>query len=232
MTIDEVGTQEVVRRDAGRAVKVGTLERRTLRRLVRAGLVDVRDVSVRPEGGAPRTGGRENFYYLSPKRNYAAAVQGALQVEVEDEAKARAAYKRCQIPGRAEHAVLRNDYLIRLLQDAERINAKAGVEVARVPLEEMWGESCPDFPLLGARILTDPAGEPLPDKGFRRYEWIAPDGRFVVEWEASERQWASPCSYDIELERWTRTGAKGKGVLKKIEARAGWMRREYDGRVR
>jgi hypothetical protein len=210
-----------------------------MRRLIGNRLALERDVRARHRGTQGRgsrsgAGVREKFVYLSKGAGGDWILLGAFQAGVEDEAKAKANWKLHQQPARAEHALFRNDYYLRLLEAAAHINAREGREVVRVPVQDLWGESRPAYPLRGARIESPP----VPDGAFQprpRYERVIPDGRFSVEWLERE---VGFCEYDVEVETASRTGdsprARGgvsKGAIPKIEARAGWMLRVLDARL-
>jgi hypothetical protein len=208
-----------------------------MRRLIDNRVALERDVRARHRAGAQGNSvarGREKFVYLSKGAGGDWILLGAVEAGVEDEVRAKANWKLHQQPARAEHALFRNDYYLRLLEAAGRINAREGREVVRVPVGDLWGESHPAYPLRGARIELPP----VPDGAFRprpRYERVIPDGRFVVEWLEWDVEW---CEYDVEAETASRTGGYprgrggvSKGAIPKIEARAGWMLRVLDARL-
>ncbi len=212
-----------------------TFARRVARRLVSAGLVEARDVRARHRGGRVH-GPSERWMTLSSLRAGRAIVLGAEHAGVEDEAQARASWRRLQQPARAEHALMRNDYFLLLTDASRRVNETVGCDAVRVPVEECWGESCPDFPLVGApRPAVDAAGKKLAadQRKFARpsYEWLVPDGRFLIEWP---ERGVPECLYDLEVETASRTGhgRRKKGAVPKIEARAGWQLRLFGERER
>lgn len=201
---------------------------RVAKRLIGSKLVLARDVRARHRGDTQRGAG-ERWYYLSD-RAAGRAIQVAAEAAGDERTKdrIRKAHEQLKQPGHAEHALARNDYLLALLDDAERICARAGEEVVRVPLEELWGESCPDYPLRGQKIEWDAAGESVPKeqlaKWSPRYELITPDGRFVVEWPDPLLDLS--CAFDVEVEMAARIGMTGrKGTVQKIEARSRWWLR-------
>lgn len=201
---------------------------RVAKRLIGAKLVLARDVRARHRGDTQRGSG-ERWYYLSD-RAAGRAIQVAAEAAGDERTKdrIRKAHEQLKQPGHAEHALARNDYLLALLDDAERICMRAGEEVVRVPVEELWGESCPDYPLRGQRIEWDAAGESVPKeqlaKWSPRYELITPDGRFVVEWPDPLLDLS--CAFDVEVEMAARIGTTGrKGTVQKIEARSRWWLR-------
>lgn len=192
-----------------------TPERRALTRLTESGLTRRVDVAVKQRGG--RQGPREHLYFLTDARKGEAVVAAGELCGVGDPSKAKSDYGRGGLKGR--HAKLRNDLLIRLIYDAAAARARG--ENVEVPLDECWAESCPDFPILGAKITHDEAGRRLDD--FQRnkagYEELVPDGRFRVEWGGGVS-----CTFDVELELGTRLEV----VADKVDARAGAWLRHYE----
>lgn len=201
---------------------------RVAKRLIASKLVLARDVRARHRGGTQRGSG-ERWYYLSD-RAAGRAIQVAAEAAGDERTKdrIRKAHEQLKQPGHAEHALARNDYLLSLLDDAERICERAGNEVVRVPREELWGESCPEYPLYGKRIQQDAAGEKVPAehlaKWSPRYELVTPDGRFMVEWPDPLLDLS--CAFDVEVEMAARIGTTGrKGTIQKIESRSRWWLR-------
>lgn len=204
----------------GKDPKVSTRTRRALNRLVDSKVALVTDVRSKHRG--KEQGHRENYYYIDKARGGQALLMGAFVAGVEDERVAKSNWKLHQLPARAEHANVRTDYLILLMQDALSENKRRGVPWVSVPLDEAYGESHPDFPLFGVRKETDPDGSPTGQKGAKPIERIIPDARFIADWNGVGQQ-----KYDLEVELWTRTRA----VAQKLDKRAAWMQRLYDQRV-
>ncbi|MDP9438381.1 MAG: hypothetical protein M3P49_06525 [Actinomycetota bacterium] len=155
----------------------------------------------------------EDFAYLSPAEGGRAAVWAGSLCGVEKARDAREGYRRHQLPGRPEHASWRTDLILLLLWEA----CAAGVAA---PLEEAFGESFPGYPYWIAKPALDKAGAPLPTrKNARAYHDPAiPDASMVLY----------DVRFDLEVERWTRTGAVGvrgkKGVVGKVERHAShWL---------
>ncbi len=204
---------------------------RALNRLVAAGVAKVADVRARYAGKKMR-GSRERWFYLNRDAGGEALLMGAFAAEVEDEKTAKTNWKFHQQPSRREHAHLRNEFFIRVVLDAEHENARRRQRFIEVPREEIFGESCPRYPLYGARINVDKAGVP---KQVRRggrpdYEEFIPDGRIEVGWRALLRGGYpdTVCAFDLEVEMRARTWK----VFEKISKRAGWIHRLVSERER
>jgi len=80
-----------------------------LKRLERAGLAGWSDLTL----GHSRLGGRPHRVYHLWRRGAVGVVAGGFLAGIEDEdaGRARRLYARCQVPSRAAHAWLRNEYL-------------------------------------------------------------------------------------------------------------------------
>lgn len=161
----------------------------------------------------------EDFVYLSPAYGSRAVVWAASLCGVEQADEARDGYKRHQLPRRPEHASWRTDLILLLLRAA----GDAGVEA---PVAEAFGESYPGYPYWIKKPLVDKAGEPLPERknGRSYYDPAIPDASVEIY----------GTRYDLEVERWIRTGyvetgrKKGKkGVVPKIERHAAYWLRLY-----
>ncbi len=190
------------------------VHRKALGRLKRDGLGRRVDVSLKQRGG--RRGNREFAHYLSDSRKGEAIGRGARACGIKSKKKAKTDYGRV-VPG--QHTRRRNDFFISLIVRARAINAEAGQTVVDVPVDGMWGESCPEFPLRGAKITRDEGGKLLTGFDLQRagYENIEPDGRFRVAWPGQGFSGADlTCTYDVETELWSRPAE----VMEKIDERA------------
>ncbi len=198
---------------------------RALNRLVGVGVAKVADVRPKYAGKKPR-GSREKWYYLD-KTGGDPLLMGAFAADVEDAKTARDNWKYHQQPSRREHAHLRNEVFILAILDAEWENIRKGWRFVEIDWEEIFGESCPEYPLYGARIATDKAGEPkqVRQGGRGNYEELIPDGRLEIGWRAKllgeDREPGTVCPFDFEVEMRART----KKVFEKINKRAGWIHR-------
>lgn len=183
-------------------------ERSAMNRLLASGLLRRIDVNEKQRGG--RRGNKELLYFLSNSRANEAIITAAQLCGVGNSKKAGSDYMRGGLKGR--HTKVRNDYMIRLILDAQ-------VSGASVPIDEVWGESCPDYPLLGAPIEHDAAGRELDEFEKRKtgYEEVLPDGRFSVCWEDLS------CVFDLELE----LNTEARVLAQKIDARAAALIRMY-----
>lgn len=205
-------------------------DHRALRRLVGAGVAKVADVRSRYAGKKSR-GSLEKWYYLD-RTGGEPLLMGAFAADVEDAKTARDNWKYHQQPSRREHAHLRNEVFILSVLDAEHENARRGWRFVEIDREEIYGESCPEYPLYGARINVDKAGAPKPARpgGRGDYEWFIPDGRMEVGWRAKlageDREPDLLCAFDFEVEMRART----KKVFEKIDKRAGWIHRLVSAR--
>lgn len=211
MTIEDFGRYAGISYDASW---------RTFSALQKSKLADVAEIKANrwvPLVPAPRRGGvraargrAKGLYHLSG----AGVAYGGFLVGVEAERRAKAGYKRCQVPARANHAKLRNAYLFRVLSESGRSSG-----LFEVPRESLAGESHVRFPLNGAEHAPD-----ANRKNARvRYEWFVPDGRFVLR-RSYERQ---ECEYYVEVELWTRT----EEIAAKIEKYCGrWLRLLHFGK--
>ncbi len=198
---------------------------RALNRLVDVGVAKVADV--RPKyAGKKLRGSREKWYYLD-KTGGDPLLMGAFAADVEDAKTARDNWKYHQQPSRREHAHLRNEVFILSILDAEWENAKKGWRFIEIDREEIFGESCPEYPIYGARIAVDKAGEPrqVRQGGRGDYEELIPDGRLEIGWRAKllseDREPDLVSAFDFEVEMRART----KKVFEKISKRAGWVHR-------
>jgi len=191
------------------------VHRKALGRLKRDGLARRVDVSLKLRGG--RRGPREFAHFLSDARKGEAIVRGARACGIKFKAKAKKDYGRVGLPG--HHTRRRNDFYLAMILRAREINAEAGKTVVDVPVDDVWGESCPDFPLRGAKITRDEGGKLLTGFELQKagYVDIEPDGRFLAEWPGQGFAGADlSCTYDVELELWTRRYA----VMGKMDERA------------
>ncbi len=195
--------------------------RKALGRLKRDGLARRADVSLKLTGG--RRGVREFAHFLSDGRKGESIVRGARNCGLKRKAKAKTDYGRVGLPG--NHTRVRNDVFIATILHAAAANERVGRAVVEVPLEDMWAESCPEFPLRGAKITTDEAGKKLTGHDLQRagYVQIHPDGRFRVRFPGFRIRYGGTveesdleCTMDVELEMGTRPDA----VLSKINERA------------
>jgi len=84
-----------------------------LKRLERAGLAGWSDLTL----GHSRLGGRPHRVYHLWRRGAVGVVAGGFLAGIEDADDARRSYGRCQVPSRAAHAWLRNEYLALLAAD-------------------------------------------------------------------------------------------------------------------
>jgi hypothetical protein len=110
---------------------------------------------------------------------------------------------------------------------SREINEQAGRMVVDVPVEDMWSESCPEFPLRGTKITTDEGGRRLTGYDLQKagYTAVEPDGRFRVVWPGQGFSGADiVCDYDIELELGTRPAP----VMEKVDERAAAYSRMLD----
>lgn len=179
-------------------------------------------------GGKPKT-----WFYLDKAGEHLQL--GAFAAGVEEDAVARSNWRLHQQPARAEHAYLRNEYFLRIKEDLEAENARRAtidpVEAAHtgqvvaplgtLDLDELYGESCPEYPLFSLKNPKAPA-PPARARGNKGYEWFIPDGRFTVHWPGIKA-----CAYDIEVEMRARVAR----IASKVEKRVGWLRRLYEDPV-
>ncbi len=161
-------------------------------------------------------GGRiEEFYYLEGE----GILWGAVGVGVVDAKGAQDAYKRHQLPRRAEHSAYRNDIFIRMLKDigkSRRLYEGNPSEVVVSKVEDFIGESWEQYPYAVARFVNKRGAEE-PRRG-RTWEWLYPDGHPRFVWEDKLE-----CAYDVEAEResWAPQGAN------KVDRYAAWWLRLY-----
>ncbi len=188
--------------------------RRPLNRLVLARMARRRDVVTETEkrGEGGRATRREHLYFLDDGRRGETLIAAARACGVKGAKRAKAAYGRGGLPGR--HTKVRNDFFVKLIEDALEANRRSGRTIIEVPLEEAWGQTCPDFPILGAKITADGAGRALTGFDLARagYEEIEPDMRFLIRLPET----GLSCFFDVELEMGIRT----KEVIHKVDARA------------
>ncbi len=88
----------------------------TLKRLERAGLAGWSDLTL----GRSCRGGRPHRVYHLWRRGAVGVVAGGFLAGIEDADDARRSYARCQVPSRAAHTWLRNEYLALLAVDCRR----------------------------------------------------------------------------------------------------------------
>ncbi len=203
--------------------------RRALGRLKRDGLARTADVSLKQSGG--RRGVREYAFYLSDSRKGEAIVRGARACGIKAKKKATECYGRVGLPG--NHARVRNDIYIAMILQAAAVNERVGRVAVEVPLDGMWAESCPEYPLRGEKITTDEAGKKLTGFELQKagYVQIYPDGRFRARFPNNRMHYHGKvelhdldCVYDVELE----TGTRSKAVMEKIDERAACYLRMLD----
>lgn len=198
--------------------------RRPLNRLVAARMARRRDVVTekRGEGGALTS--REHLYFLDDGRKGETLVAAARACGVKGAKKVKTAYGRGGLPG--PHTKVRNDFFVKLIEDAREANRRSGRTIVEVPLDEAWGQTCPAFPIHGAKITTDEAGRTLSGFDLARagYEEIEPDMRFMTLWP----EMGFSCPFDVELEMGIRT----REVIHKIDARAAANARMFSDRER
>ncbi len=87
-----------------------------LKRLERAGLAGWSDLTL----GRSYHGGRPHRVYHLWRRGAAGVIAGGFLAGIEDGQEARRSYARCQVPSRAAHAWLRNEYLALLAAACRR----------------------------------------------------------------------------------------------------------------
>ena len=198
--------------------------RRPLNRLVAARLARRRDVVTETWGEGGRATRREHLYFLDDGRRGETLIAAARACGVKGAKKAKTSYGRGGLPG--PHTKVRNDFFIKLIEDAKEASRRSGRTIVEVPLDEAWGQTCPDFPILGAKITTDGAGRALSGFDLARagYEEIEPDMRFLTLWP----EMGFSCPYDVELEMGIRT----REVVHKIDARAAAYARMFSDRER
>ena len=191
------------------------VHRKAMGRLKRDGLARRVDVALKQRGG--RRGTREFAYFLSDARKAESIVRGARACGIKAKAKAKNDYGHVGLPG--NHTRVRNDLYIAMIVRAREVNAQAGQTVVDVPVEDMWAESCPDFPLRGEKITRDEGGKKLTGFDLQKAGYVAiePDGRFRSEWPRQGFAGADlSCTYDVELE----LGIRPDAVMEKMDERA------------
>ena len=159
---------------------------KTLKSLERSRLADQKKPKLPPWARGP--GRPHSVYYLSRGNYDSAIVEGAFAAGIEQEKRGRRLYARCQMPARATHAWLRNEFYRLLVEHCEEAGAV-------VPPGRMWSESDPTFPVSGP-TTQGPAGP------------VYPDGSFEVSWGPDLR-----CGFLVEAE----TRSRPAEVLDKIE---------------
>lgn len=188
-----------------------SVTRQALRRLRANGLVDETvDVAAWQErahlGGTPRS-----YYFLSSRYGGVGVEYGAYLAGIEKKRDALTGYKRHQLPARAAHSSIRNSYLLQLAQEV------AQTPDVDAPLEEMWGESHPTFPLKSGRVSGRDPGR----KNARKlYRDLYPDGLFEVIFSSGEDGPVS-CTGMLEVE----THVRSAKLRSKVNDYAGWMER-------
>ena len=179
------------------------MARRTLRILLGGGMV--KRAAINAAWMRSRGRPRDLWYLDGDGIAYGASVCGE-----ENAWKARRAYRRVRLPAHTVHCNERNLYYLRLRKAAE----DAGIGV---PLEEMWAETHPDFPLYGS-------GTPKSGRADAalRYVRLEPDGAF----ELARRDGLGACRFhvEVELSEKPRYGA----IVDKIDRYAACFRRLAD----
>lgn len=141
--------------------------------------------------GAASVGRLESFYRLSLTANQAAALEAGVVAGVEDD-EARQGYRRNWSGGAISHTAQRSD-LLAILCRAGLSTDGNGIG-AVVDLDTVWGESNPDYPLVGAKLeAVDAAGKkkydyPASGRGKqkpsqhtgRKYERVVPDAELII----------------------------------------------------
>lgn len=180
--------------------------KKTLRVMREESLAEV--VGLRRTWMGKVNGRPESFYRL--KKGSEGITNGAHAVGAAGD-KATFNYRRVWSGGGVPHAALRVDYLLCLLDGAE----VAGVDIDP---ESAWSETCPRYPLVGAKLVyADAAGKKLDAKTNARrvYERVVPDGEVEIAFDGI------PCPVYFEIERRTSAAI----VADKIERYAGrWLR--------
>ena len=165
---------------------------RTLKTLERSRLAEQNAVKAwwHPNSGRPRS-----FYYLSSRDSGRGVTYGAYLAGEENERRARASYKLAQLPARAAHASLRNEFYLLLRDDVGSFETEEGEEPLDVPVADLWSETHEDFPLLDSGTVLHAR------KNARtKFGRIYPDGYFTVDFSA-----ARSCRYLLEVETQSRT---------------------------
>lgn len=165
-------------------------------RLARAVLVSMREAGEVEEmrirrawTGTAQNGRLENFYRLSRARGQESALDAGLVAGVEPE-DARAGYRRIWSGGAILHTAQRDDvFALLCAAGRSRDDNEYGI---LVDAGSVWGESHPDYPLVGARKeALDAAGRKkyATKRGEkqkasrytgRAYERVVPDGELVL----------------------------------------------------
>lgn len=180
---------------------------RTLKGLERSRLCEQNAVKAwwHPSNGRPRS-----FYYLASRDSGRGVVYGAYLAGEEDERKARASYKLCQLPARAAHASLRNDYYLLLREDAAMYTEDDEEQDVEVPAEELWSESHYEFPFLDEGMVKN-----VRANARRKFGRIYPDGYLTVEYKGLT------CRYLLEVE----TQSRARKLIQKIDGYGSYLRR-------
>lgn len=140
--------------------------------------------------GRPKT-----VYYLTVPHG---AKAGARELGIENDFLSLRHYRRCGLPAAASHRVLGNEYLLTV--------SEAGGD--EVPEDEIYSESCPEFPLFGSGVAkTERADSPY------RFARIVPDGVFEV------------CGYRYLLEVETKPYGRPELVSKFSDHAGRWRRK-------
>lgn len=145
-----------------------------------------------------QTRGRpKDFNYLSKANASRGVLLGGYEAGVRQR-EVLAGYKRFQLPQTVEHRHSLNEFLLSLRE------AAANDPEVEVPLESMWGESYPGFPLRGeATARSDRSNARL------IYERIYPDSVFEVDYGEG-----LACRYLVEYE----SRSRPSHVLAKLDS--------------
>lgn len=197
-----------------RATTIGSLTaaRECLRRLREGGLIEQTQDTSKWRDTSYRGGNPPSFYYLAKGQEQRAREYGGYLAGIERRKEALAGYRLHQLPARAAHASIRNEYLLALMEQAEAANAE-------VPWEAIWAESAPDHPLLAGEITPEMLGK-QPRKNARRNprRRLYPDGSVEVAFTG-----LSPATVMLEVEA-TRT--RGERLVSKVGDYAGFQQVE------
>lgn len=160
-------------------------------------ITEIRDMAVpkkSPHGRPPST------YYLTAPRGVRS---GSRELGIENDWTSSRDYKRVNAVVTAAHRVRANEYLLAL----QAAGTSQGIEA---PVEEVWAESNPGFPLFGSAV-------PKNDREDTSYVHtrIVPDGAFALDVSGALQR------YHLEYESKLRPG----DVVEKVSKYAGRWRR-------
>lgn len=168
-------------------------------------------VAFRPPRRNPANGCPRSFYYLSSREGGRGVIYGAYLAGEEDERKARASYKLTQLPARAAHASLRNEYYLMLREDASMHTEDDEEADVEVPVEELWSESHFEFPFMDQGVKSSRANART------KYGRVYPDGYVTARFGEKKLT----CRYLIEVE----TQARARKLLQKIDGYGSYFAR-------